>query len=295
MKMCHKIIAMIIVLLSIFTILAPIKVYAEETTMIIFKAEVDPRIKAKGQAVLIGFTDEDGKEYNVYLRKESGYEYKMNLPQGYYTIFSGMVMGDLAFEYDVHYDHFTAIGLTQEVIITAGDVNYSGKVEEDNNTLVGDIDRDKTNELLKEDGLPTIDWEKLDAAHDPNAPWDPDNPYMGHADKPENLRDGEPWNPEWGENPDPEKHPDDPDYFGNTGTTPGDTQEGNNTGDNTGNNNENNDNENLNNDYVQTPGGLVEGDEKGSKGFSILFIIVILALCSIPLIIRIKGHGDSDD
>ena len=290
MKMFCKFIAIALILLSIFTIVAPITVNAENVTTIIFKAEVDPRIRAKGQAILIGFNDENGEEYNIYLRKESGYEHRMELPQGYYTIFSGMVMGDLAFEYDVIFDDFSAYGLTQEVIITAGDVNYSGEVVEDTNNLPGDIDRDKTNELLEADGLPTIDWEKLDAAHDPNAPWDPDNKYMGHAEKPEEARPGEPWHPDWGEMPDdweggiyqPPEDPEDP----NGTQKPGETTKPD--------DDENGDIGNV--DNPQNPGGNT-GDEtqQGSKGFSILFVIIIVVLCAIPVVIRISGHGESDD
>ena len=94
----------------------------------------------------------------------NNYKNTTNIKKGYYTTHSAYVTNDFEFKYDVEYVSFAALGWTQEITVRVGDPNYDGDITDikDKHDLPGAIDRDKTNELLEEDGLPTVDWDAVD-------------------------------------------------------------------------------------------------------------------------------------
>lgn len=132
--------------------------YAE----LVVQGNVDPRVKAEGKSVsYIFYNLETGEEYLLYLHDYNDYKNTIEIKKGYYSTRSAYVIGDLEFKYDVEFVNFMAKDSKVEVKLTVGDPNYKGDItdEKDKNNLPGTIDKDKTNELLEEDGSPTVDWD----------------------------------------------------------------------------------------------------------------------------------------
>lgn len=129
---------------------------------LVVQGNVDPRVKAEGRSVsYIFYNLETGEEYLLYLHDYNDYKNTIEIKKGYYSTRSAYVIGDLEFKYDVEFVNFMAKDSKVEVKLTVGDPNYKGDItdEKDKNNLPGTIDKDKTNELLEEDGLPTVDWD----------------------------------------------------------------------------------------------------------------------------------------
>ncbi|MBP3627188.1 MAG: hypothetical protein J6J39_03965 [Clostridia bacterium] len=138
---------------------------AEGETKLVITGNVDPRVKEKGHSVFFIFLNIDtGDEYSFYLHEYNDYKGTITVKQGNYVTYSAYVTGDYEFLYDVEYKSFEAKGKTVAFNVDVGEPDYNKETTdvEGENNLSGAIDREETNELLEEDGLPTVDWDAVD-------------------------------------------------------------------------------------------------------------------------------------
>lgn len=283
---------LILFIISIMLIsMLPLTVQAaEDDVLVIFRVDVDPRIKAAKQSIYIEFANADMSidEY-IYLRPESGYEKSIYLPKGEYSIYCGMVVGDYALEYSVSTPDFKAIGLTTIVKLTAGDVEYDGEVEENKHNLPGTIDREKTNELLIKDGKKPIDWDLWDEAHDPNAPYNPDNPYMGKPMEGDENLDGIP--DEWQNEDGTLKDEYYDKYWNPSDDDDDDNNDNNNDDDNNENENNNTGNENNGNENNGEQNNNTQ-QQKNNTASAIIFVVVMIVGCGGIVLWRMAKKSD---
>lgn len=170
MKQIFKTLFSVFAVFILLFLSLPIQANAEENTetpsyvFCTFKANVDPRIKAKDSTIKINIFNTDLKQpFTITLYAGSDYIAKQNLPKGHYIYsttrvqyFEGVFSAD-NFEFD-------AQGIAVDVpAITIGDPNYSGEIDTSDPLVGGMLDREKIDEYVKEKGLNPIDWDDIDA------------------------------------------------------------------------------------------------------------------------------------
>lgn len=131
---------------------------------VIFKGQVDPRIKVNKLAFDVELYNKDNdKTYTITFFPGSNYTARENLPQGRYRALSCRIQGDNTDEIDIDMQGFKFETKTQttEVNYTFGDIHYSGEIK-NYNYIDGMIDREGTDKIRAERGLDPIDWEKFD-------------------------------------------------------------------------------------------------------------------------------------
>ncbi len=131
---------------------------------VIFKGQVDPRIKVNKLAFNVVLYNEDNdKTYTITFFPGSNYIVRENLPQGRYYSMSCWIQGDDTDEIDIEMQGFEFETKTQttEVNYTFGDIHYSGEIK-NYNYIDGMIDREGTDKIRAERGLDPIDWNKVD-------------------------------------------------------------------------------------------------------------------------------------
>lgn len=131
---------------------------------VIFKGQVDPRIRVNKLAFYVNLYNEDNdKTYAITFFPGSNYITRENLPQGRYYPLTCQIQGDDTDEIDIEMQGFEFETKTQttEVNYTFGDIHYSGEIK-NYNYIDGMIDREGTDKIRAERGLDPIDWEKFD-------------------------------------------------------------------------------------------------------------------------------------
>lgn len=291
--------------------------YGEDEAKLIVQGNVDPRVKAKGSSVALTFYNlETGDEYLVYLHDYNNYRNSIDIKKGYYSTRSAYVIGDLEFKYDVEFVNFMAQGWTAEVQVTVGDPNYKGEITDikDKHDLPGAIDRDKTNELLTEDGLPTVDWDKVDKEFQKDSDgdgipdiYDDDDDNDGIRDFDDDDRDGNGIknedekdtyidgtpviNKPIDENKNPENSNNSNEPEQSTGNK--DPENPNNSSEpeqSTTDDKNNEDNENDKKDDEEK-----DNEKKGNKGFAIIFVIILIIACGAVLFVKFKNSLNNDE
>ena len=200
LRICIPIVLIFVLCISILPITAQAETISDDVQLHI-QGNIDPRVKAKKDAVFITFMNTyDGTKYEFYLYHYNDYMTTVTVKEGDYITYSGVVTGDLEFKYPITPVSFYAEGWAMNITITVGDPSYTGPVEENTNRhdFPGAIDRDKTNELLKEDGLSEVDWEKIDNQRFPDTDgdgiidyYDPDDDNDGIPDDQDDDKDGD--------------------------------------------------------------------------------------------------------
>ena len=158
--------------LSVCTVFAPLSVSAETTYeksltkdhLVIFKGQVDPRIKANKLAFNVDLYNKDNdKTYTITFFHGSNYTTRENLPQGRYRALGYEVQGEDIEGFNANMQGFKFETKTQttEVNYTFGDIHYSGEIK-NYNYIDGMIDREGTDRIRAERGLDPIDWNKVD-------------------------------------------------------------------------------------------------------------------------------------
>lgn len=131
---------------------------------VIFKGQVDPRIKANKLAFNVDLYNKDNdKTYTITFFPGSNYTTRENLPQGRYRALGYEVQGEDIenFNADMKGFKFETKTQTTEVNYTFGDIHYSGEIK-NYNYIDGMIDREGTDKIRAERGLDPIDWDKVD-------------------------------------------------------------------------------------------------------------------------------------
>jgi hypothetical protein len=145
-----RFICILMAIMLFIGIAMPITVNADEGFTVSIELQVDPRIKADGVPVMVGFINVDtGKEYKVSITKDKNYwgEIK-NLPNGTYSLVDGAVGSDWDGIYDFPwFTEYVVNGINTTWTIQVGDVNYDGPVN------------DKEDEDIKDPGF--VDYEDL--------------------------------------------------------------------------------------------------------------------------------------
>lgn len=174
------------IIITFFSFL-PITVSAADTNdsvLLIVKPNVDPRVISSQASIRVEFENQDnGNKYLIMLQPYNEYCAKVYVPKGEYRTISGDVSNDYNAEYPVQCTSFFARGFSTEVKFNVGDPNYKGTLPTNNNALLGDIDYNKTNSLLNEDNMVTLNQDQLNENMDPYNT-DPNNPYLGHENIP---------------------------------------------------------------------------------------------------------------
>ena len=313
--MFKKIFKYILPILLISTILfscIPITVSADsDISKLVVTGNVDPRVKAKGNSVALFFLNLDtGDEYLLYLHDYNNYKNTIDIKFGYYITHSAYVTGDFELKYDVEFVEFSAYGWTTAVNVRVGDPNYSGEITDvkDKHDLPGAIDRDKTNELLEEDGLPTVDWDAIDKELQIDSDGDGTPDVYDDDDDNDGVKDlfDDDVNGDGVSNKDetPDKgsdvklpikqeiFPDDdeknPGQLGNDdgNKEDGDGNQGGLISDPDNDNNNNDDSDENNNNNQNT---------KGKKSYAIIFVLILIIACGIVLFLKWRNSLNSDD
>lgn len=312
--MFKKIFKYILPILLIGTILfscIPITVSADsDISKLVVTGNVDPRVKAKGNSVALFFLNLDtGDEYLLYLHDYNNYKNTIDIKFGYYITHSAYVTRDFELKYDVEFVEFSAYGWTTAVNVRVGDPNYSGEITDvkDKHDLPGAIDRDKTNELLEEDGLPTVDWDAIDKELQIDSDGDGIPDVYDDDDDNDGVKDlfdddvngdgvsNKDETPDKGSDvklpikqeifPDDEKNP------GQLGNDDGNKEDG--DGNQGGlisdpdNDNDNDDDSDENNNNNQ--------NTKGKKSYAIIFVLILIIACGIVLFLKWRNSLNSDD
>ena len=333
MRKIFKIFVPILLVFILCTSMLPITAQAEEisdSVQLLIKGSIDPRVKAMKEAVFVTFMNKyDGTKYEFYLYDYNDYMTTVEVTEGDYTMYSGVVTGDLEFKYPVHPISFYAEGWAMDITIVVGDPNYKGEIEENNDRhdFPGAIDRDKTNELLKEDGLPEVDWEKHDNDRFPDTDGDgiidyddTDDDNDGIPDDKDDDKDGDgiknedeyTHNNPWGPNPAPEQNypvedddekneenkikdtdgdgiPDDQDDDDDNDGVP-DNEDTDKDGNGIEDTEEKQDDEdNPGGGNTITPGGEDNKEKEGSKTGAIIFIVILVLGCGIVIFLKFKN------
>ena len=158
-----KIITLVLVIIIITATVAPLSVSAADANevMLIIQLHVDKEIGDKGsEIVLYIFEETTYEEYAISFYDTNNYRAKFVVPEGTYLV-EGYYLSGTIKSYNFTTPTINAVGQTVNVDITIGNGDWDGTANE--STLNGTIDRDKTNDLLEEDGENTIDWDKVDA------------------------------------------------------------------------------------------------------------------------------------
>lgn len=145
-----RFICILMAIMLFIGIAMPITVNADEGFTVSIELQVDPRIKADGVPVMVGFINVDtGKEYKVSITKDKNYwgEIK-SLPNGTYSLVDGAVGSDWDGIYDFPwFTEYVVNGINTTWTIQVGDVNYDGPVN------------DKEDEDIKDPGF--VDYEDM--------------------------------------------------------------------------------------------------------------------------------------
>ena len=127
-----RIMCFLLIAIFILAPFAPVAVNADEGVTVYVVLEVDPRIKASGVPVKVGFINvETGHEIGVSITKDTNYwgEIK-NVPAGTYSLVEGAVGYDWDGIYEFPFwTEYTVDGISTQWHIQIGDVNYDGPVE----------------------------------------------------------------------------------------------------------------------------------------------------------------------
>ncbi len=330
MRKILRIFIPILLVFVLFTSILPITVQAEEVSTKVdlhIKGNIDPRIKAKGDAIFISFFNMDvGEMYEFYLYDYNNYQTTVEVEEGEIITFSAVVTGDLEFKYPVEPVEFYAEGWSMDIVIVAGDPNYKGEIEENNQhfDFPGGIDQEKTNELLKEDGLPEVDWEYQFDKRYPDTDgdgvkdvYDDDDDGDGIPDEDDNDKDGDgvpnedeykypsETNPTDPEKPDDDKDddkdkikdsdgdgiPDDEDDDDDNDEIPDDED------DDKDGNGIKDDEEKVdddNNSGENPPNTEKPKEEDDKKGFAIMFVIILALVCGVVIFFKFKNSLDEE-
>jgi len=173
--------SMVLISFSFLTVFASANTPEENGfVLVIIRANVDSRVIESQASIRVEFENKDtGNSYLVTLQPYNEYCIKTYLPQGEYRTISGDVANDYNAEYPVHGVSFLATGATVEVTFDVGDPAYIVSATPITDVFQGDFDYNKTNSLLNEDNMETINWSQLNENMDPYNT-DPDNPYLGN-------------------------------------------------------------------------------------------------------------------
>lgn len=159
-----KVILIILALICLFIISFPVSVNADNNeVLLILQAKVDEKIGSNGREVMATiFEKTTYKEYEILLYPENNYKTKVNVVEGTYKIGAIYISGTIE---DFNFENLTfdAKGQTINVVFNIGNANWDGK---NNGVPNGTLDREKTDELLIEDGKKAVDWEKIDNKSD---------------------------------------------------------------------------------------------------------------------------------
>lgn len=146
-------------------LLASTDVYAENQNLVncIFTAKADPRFSAGEHTMeIVVYNRDEDEEFRVQLYPYANYISRVNLPEGSYKLTGFVADSDPKHIFSVKSFKFDAYGLSVEIPLEIGDVNYTGEINE----IVyidGVIDREATDKKMVENGGQPIDWEKFDS------------------------------------------------------------------------------------------------------------------------------------
>lgn len=257
MKKILSIMLVIMCMVGLFATVAPVTVNAAEgDVMLVIQCKVDAEIGDRSREVQLTIYNVDTFDmYDVSFFSTSNYRTKVEVPAGTYSVGGLWVAGLNVLEgesYEFTTPTVTAAGQTVNMEVVIGKGDWAG---EDDGSVGGFVDRDKTDDLMQEDGKDPVDWDKVDQNVDD---------FQNDVTKPDDTTD--PSNPDVTDpsNPDDPNNPDVDDPSNPNGG------EGDNTGDNTGNTGNDDKDKTVNKELVST----------------VLFIVVVFGGCAAILIYK---------
>lgn len=207
MKKILSIMLVIMCMVGMLSTVAPLTVNAAEgDVLLIIQCKVDANIGDKGREIQLTIYNVDTLDmYDVSFFSTSNYRSKIDVPAGTYSV-GGLWVGGLNILEGEDYNFTTPIveatGQTVNMEVVIGNGDWDGT---DDGSINGTIDRDKTDDLMQEDGKDPIDWDKVDEdvedfiedankpddTTDPSDPTDPSNPNNPDVTDPSDPNGGE--------------------------------------------------------------------------------------------------------
>lgn len=162
MKKIFSIILAIMCVIGVFSLATPISVSAAENeVLVIIQCNVDMQIGKYGREVMLDVMNKENyKSKEVVFYDTSNYRSKVKLPEGKYEVVGLWVSGSVLDDFTYEEVAFEAKGQTVNVSVKIGNGDWDGS--SNNDSINGTIDKDKTDELLKEDNKNPVDWDKVD-------------------------------------------------------------------------------------------------------------------------------------